>query len=61
MSPAEERLLLYIAEVGKALAEHPMYRRLWYMGMTKYVSPTEMAVSDLGAREANRLLYHSSR
>ena len=53
----EERLVLFIAKVGKVVACHPLYRCLWYRGLTRYVSPTEMALSDSGARIANRLLY----
>ena len=58
METSTERLLVYIAEMGSVVADHAKYRKMWYRGLTRWISPTEMALSDLGAREANRLLYN---
>jgi hypothetical membrane protein len=59
LNNTETHLVLYIAKVGRIEANHAMYRHLWYRGLTVWVSPTEMSLSDLGAREANRLLYNN--
>ena len=50
-------LLLYIAQCGRATADHAAYRHLWYKGLTKWVSPTQMSLSDKGARLVNQQLY----
>lgn len=59
LNNTETHLVLYMARVGSVVANHAMYRHLWYRGLTRWVSPTEMSLSDLGAREANRLLYNN--
>jgi len=45
---------------GPVVADTIEHRKLWYRGLTKWVSPTHMALSDLGAREVNVILYGGS-
>ena len=52
-----QALLLDMAHRGRVVADTARHRRLWYHGLTQWVSPTEMALSDSGARVVNRLLY----
>lgn len=55
-------LLLEFAERGTIDAtDSPIYRRLWYRGLTKWVSPIHMALSDLGATEVNRFLLQAQQ
>ena len=55
------KLLIQLAAEGRVIATEPQWRELWYRGLTKYVSPTEMELSDEGFREASRLYYLTSK
>lgn len=50
-------LMLKLADRGTMSGNHPDIRKLWYRGRAKWVSPTHMALSDLGAKEVHRHLY----
>jgi hypothetical protein len=54
---AEVILLHYLAQNGSAVVDHYLYRRLWYRGLTKWISPTEMALSDKGSQIVTRMMY----